>query len=156
MAVANRFPERPKRVVQPIELAAWRSDSCGLVRVLDASAERLPFGDESVDTIVSTFVLCTVDVPELALGEIARVLRPHGRLLFLEHVRAESPRLAYWRDRMHGSWRRLAEGCHCNRATVGLIRACGLELEDVQEGTWRAMPPIVRPLIAGVAAKNNG
>jgi SAM-dependent methyltransferase len=125
-------------------------------QVLDASAERLPFADETMDTIVSTFVLCTVDAPELALREIQRVLRPGGRLLFLEHVRAESPRLAYWQDRLHGSWRRFAEGCHCNRATVELIRACGLELGDVQEATWRAMPPIVRPLVAGVATKPTG
>jgi SAM-dependent methyltransferase len=125
-------------------------------RVLDASAERLPFGDETVDTVVSTFVLCTVERPDLALREIERVLRPRGRLLFLEHVRAESPRLAYWQDRLASPWRRFAEGCHCNRATVELIRACGLELGDVREASWRAMPPIVRPLLAGAATKSDG
>ncbi len=125
-------------------------------RVLDASAERLPFADETVDTIVSTLVLCTVDAPDLALREIGRVLRPRGRLLFLEHVRAESARLAGWQDRLHGPWRRFAEGCHCNRPTVELIRASGLKLGDVQEATWRAMPPIVRPLIAGAATKHDG
>ena len=53
-----------------------------------------------------------------------------------------------------GPWRRFAEGCHCNRATLELIRACGLELKDVQETSWRAMPPIVRPLITGAATKS--
>ncbi|WP_433562267.1 class I SAM-dependent methyltransferase [Nocardia sp. CA-151230] len=121
--------------------------------VLDASAEQLPFEDGTVDTVVSTLVLCTVDDPDPVLREIGRVLRPGGQLLFLEHVRSESPRLSYWQDRLAGPWRRFAEGCHCNRATLELIRASGLKLEDVQEMPWRAMPPIVRPLITGAATK---
>ncbi|MFE3227552.1 class I SAM-dependent methyltransferase [Nocardia sp. NPDC059228] len=123
-------------------------------RVLDASAEKLPFADGTVDTVVSTLVLCTVDDPDPVLREIERVLHPRGQLLFLEHVRSESPRLSAWQDRLAEPWRRFAEGCHCNRATLELIRASGLELEDVQEMSWRAMPPIVRPLITGVATKN--
>jgi len=127
-------------------------------RVVDASAERLPFADGSVDTVVSTFVLCTVDAPDLALREIARVLRPDGQLLFIEHVRSDSPTLAYWQDRLAGPWRRFARGCRCNRATAELIVTCGLELEHVSETSWHAMPPILRPLIAGRAcpAKTRG
>ncbi|MEV4128417.1 class I SAM-dependent methyltransferase [Nocardia sp. NPDC049707] len=124
-------------------------------RVLDASAERLPFTDETVDTVVSTLVLCTVDDPDPVLREIERVLRPRGQLLFIEHVRSQSPRLALWQDRLAEPWRRFAEGCHCNRATLELIRACGLELDDVQETSWRRMPPIVRPLIMGAATKSD-
>ena len=78
-------------------------------RLVDAPAERLPFADGSVDTVVSTFVLCTVDAPDLALREIARVLRPDGQLLFIEHVRSESPTLAHWQDRLAGPWRRFAQ-----------------------------------------------
>ncbi|WP_220795429.1 class I SAM-dependent methyltransferase [Streptomyces shenzhenensis] len=126
------------------------------VRVLDATAERLPFTSETVDTVVSTLVLCTVDAPDQALREIGRVLRPGGRLLFLEHVRSRSPRLASWQDRLAGPWRRFAEGCHCNRATDELIRACGLDLECAVEASWRGMPPIVWPLIIGVATKRDG
>jgi len=120
-------------------------------RVVDAGAERLPFADGSVDTIVSTFVLCTVDAPDLALREISRVLRPGGQLLFIEHVRSDSPSLAYWQDRLARPWRRFAQGCRCNRATAELIVSCGLELEQVDQASWRAMPPIVRPLVAGRA-----
>lgn len=125
-------------------------------QVIDAPAEHLPFADQTVDTVVSTFVLCTVEAPELALREIRRVLRPGGRLLFLEHVRARSPRLARWQDRLHGPWLRFAEGCHCNRATIEMIQASGLELGEVREAAWRAMPPIVRPLVAGVAIRSHG
>lgn len=124
-------------------------------RLIDAPAERLPFADASIDTVVSTLVLCTVDAPDLALREIARVLRHDGRLLFIEHVRADSPRLARWQDRMVGPWRRFARGCRCNRATQQLIGACGLELEPVSTASWRAMPRIVRPLITGQARNRN-
>jgi len=122
-------------------------------RVIDAPAERLPFADGSVDTVVSTLVLCTVDVPELALEEIVRVLRPGGQLLFIEHVLSDSPRLAAWQHRLVEPWRRFARGCHCDRATVPLIAASGLTLDDTHEASWRAMPPIVRPLVVGRAVR---
>jgi SAM-dependent methyltransferase len=122
-------------------------------RLVDAPAERLPFPDGSIDTVVSTFVLCTVDAPDLALLEIARVLKPDGQLLFIEHVRSDSPRLARWQDRLATPWRHFARGCRCNRATKELMVALGFELEDLDEPSWRAMPAIVRPLIIGRARK---
>jgi SAM-dependent methyltransferase len=91
-----------------------------------------------------------VEQPDRALAEIARVLRPGGQLLFIEHVRAESPALAWWQDRLLGPWRRFACGCRCNRATVELMRARGFEV-TASKGIWRAMPPIVRPLVIGRA-----
>ena len=103
-------------------------------RLVEAPAERLPFPDRSVDTVVSTFVLCTVDVPELALREIVRVLRPDGQFLFLEHVRSHSTRCAAWQDRLAEPWRRFARGCRCNQATTELIERCGLAVDDVHEG----------------------
>ena len=119
-------------------------------RVIDAHAEQLPFADTSIDTVVSTLVLCTVDAPDLALREIARVLRPDGQLLFIEHVRSDSATLARWQDRLAGPWQRFAEGCRCNRATLELMDACGLQLE-ARPAAWRAMPPIIRPLAVGRA-----
>ena len=107
--------------------------AAGRARLVDAPAEQLPFPDGSVDTVVSTFVLCTVDDPELALREIVRVLRPDGQFLFLEHVRSDSPRLAAWQDRLAEPWRRFARGCRCNQATAELIATCGLALDDVHE-----------------------
>ncbi len=122
-------------------------------RVIDAPAERLPFPGGSVDTVVSTLVLCTVEAPDLVLREIERVLKPDGRLLFIEHVRSDSPRLARWQDRLADPWRRFARGCRCNRATAELMVACGFELEHLDTATWHAEPPLVRPLIIGSARK---
>jgi ubiquinone/menaquinone biosynthesis C-methylase UbiE len=118
--------------------------------VVDARAEQLPLSDASVDTVVSTLVLCTVDEPERALREIARVLRPDGQLLFIEHVRASSAFLAACQDRLLGPWSRFAGGCRCNRPTVDLMRACGFTV-TVDNAVWRGMPPIVRPLMVGRA-----
>jgi SAM-dependent methyltransferase len=131
-----------------LERRVRRSDRQAVI--IDASAEQLPLADRSVDTVVCTLVLCTVEQPDRALAEIARVLRTDGRLLFIEHVRAESPALAWWQDRLLGPWRRFACGCRCNRATVELMRACGFDVE-ANKGVWRAMPPIVRPLVSGQA-----
>ncbi|GAY16866.1 class I SAM-dependent methyltransferase [Mycobacterium sp. shizuoka-1] len=119
-------------------------------RILDAPAERLPVADASVDTVVSTLVLCTVDDPESALREIARILRPGGRLLFVEHVRARSRWLATAQDALLRPWRGFAGGCVCNRPTVELMRACGFRV-DADEQVWRGMPAIVHPLVVGSA-----
>jgi SAM-dependent methyltransferase len=129
--------------------------SAGQPRVVHAPAERLPFADGSVDTVVSTLVLCSVDAPDLVLKEIARVLRHDGRLLFIEHVRSDSPGLARWQDRLERPWRTFARGCRCNRVTEKLIAAQGFELERQRQAVWRAMPPIVRPLVVGQARKHS-
>jgi ubiquinone/menaquinone biosynthesis C-methylase UbiE len=123
-----------------------------VARIVDAPAERLPLADASVDTVVSTLVLCTVNDPERTLGEIARVLRPDGQLLFVEHVRASSRFLAACQDYLLKPWRGFAGGCHCNRPTVELMRACGFAIA-ADEVVWRGMPAIVHPLIAGRATR---
>ncbi len=124
------------------------SESGTSALTLDASAEELPLESESVDTVVSTLVLCTVDFPNRALAEIARVLRPGGQFLFIEHVRSHSPRVARWQDRLETPWRRFAAGCRCNRDTIASIAAAGFatQHEDVR---WKGVPPIVSPLVVG-------
>lgn len=119
-------------------------------RIVDAPAERLPLPDASVDTVVATLVLCTVADPERALGEIARVLRPDGRMLFIEHVRARSRWLAACQDAMLRPWRAFAGGCVCNRTTLELMRRSGFRVET-HDAAWRGMPAVVRPLVVGQA-----
>lgn len=119
-------------------------------RVSDAPAERLPFADATVDTVVATLVLCTVQEPERALREVARVLRANGQLLFIEHVRARSRLLAALQGRLVKPWRGFAGGCVCNRPTLDSMRAAGFTVTS-DEGVWRAMPVIVHPLVIGRA-----
>ena len=120
-------------------------------RVVRAPAEELPLEDASFDFVVSTLVLCTVDDPARALAEIHRALKPGGRLVFLEHVRSDDPRLARWQNRLHGAWVRVAYGCHCNRETLENIERAGFSITEVEYDRMRKAPPIVRPLIAGLA-----
>lgn len=124
------------------------------IEVVDAQAERLPFADESVDTVVSTLALCTVDDPDAALYEIARVLRPGGQLLFIEHVRAGSRLLAAVQDKLAVPWRHFAGGCRCNRDTVGRMRACGFTVA-AHDVVWRGIPAIVHPLAMGRATRDH-
>ena len=105
-----------------------------------------------MDTVVSTLVLCTVDDPERALREIARVLRPDGQLLFIEHVRASSRFLAACQDYCSNRGGASRGGCRCNRPTAELMRACGFTVA-ADDAVWRGMPAIVRPLIVGRATR---
>jgi ubiquinone/menaquinone biosynthesis C-methylase UbiE len=119
--------------------------------VLRAPAEDLPFPDDSFDTVVSTLTLCTVDDQPRALREIRRVLRPGGRLLFLEHVRSDDPRQARWQDRLHGFNHYVGAGCNCNRPTLDTVRSTGFTVTELDHGELDKAPPWVRPLIIGTA-----
>jgi ubiquinone/menaquinone biosynthesis C-methylase UbiE len=123
----------------------------GPARLATAPAEALPFPDDTFDTAVATLVLCTVPDPVAAIAELARVLNPGGRLLFIEHVRADDPRTARWQDRLEKPWRFMADGCHCNRDTEANLRASSFIVESVDHGILPKSPSIVRPLIHGTA-----
>src|SRR5690348_12420605 len=118
--------------------------------VLRAPAEDLPFEDDSFDTAVSTLVLCGVDDQPRALRELRRVLRPGGRLLFLEHVRSDDPSVAHLQDRMNG-FNHFLVGCECNRPTLSSIEAAGFDVDEVGHTELPKAPRFTRPAIVGVA-----
>jgi SAM-dependent methyltransferase len=115
-------------------------------------AEELPFEDDSFDTVVSTLVLCTVSDPRRAVAEIARVLRPDGRFLFLEHVRSDKRWRQALQRRSVRPWAAFADGCQCDRPTLETIEAA-LHVESVDRGSWRGMPTIIKPLVWGSAVE---
>ena len=121
--------------------------------VVVTPAEDLPFDDDSFDTVVATLVLCTVGNPQKALAEARRVLVEGGRLLFIEHVRSTSRRRAWWQDRLERPWGFFAAGCHPNRATDQLLADAGFWIDSIERTKLPKAPPIVRPLIRGVAQR---
>lgn len=133
-----------------VRLAARAATLGPHAHVVTASAEELPFADDSFDTVVATLVFCTVPDAERAIAEVRRVLKPGGQLLFIEHVRSDSPRLARWQDRLHKPWFAFGDGCNCNRPVLDLLRG-GVSIERVDSATWRGMPRIVHPLVYGKA-----
>lgn len=117
--------------------------------IVQAPAEDLPFEDASFDTVVSTLVLCGVD-QERSLGEVRRVLRPGGRLLFLEHVRSDDAAVARLQDRVN-RLNRFLVGCECNRETLAAIEAAGFTISRVEQTTMPEAPKFVRPAVVGAA-----
>ncbi len=124
------------------------------VRVVAAPAEALPVPDASVDTVVSTLVLCTVPDVDAALREVARVLRPGGRLLVLEHVRAAEGSRARVQDLVTPLWRILADGCHPNRDILAALEASPLAVEAVEHGRLPKASGIVEPLLIARARRS--
>jgi SAM-dependent methyltransferase len=104
------------------------------VEWLEGQAEAIPLGPGIADTVVTTWTLCSIADPIRALGEVRRVLKPGGRLLFIEHGQAPDPGVRRWQARLTPTWRRVAGGCHLDRPIDGLLLAAGLELETLSTG----------------------
>jgi len=124
------------------------------VEVSDASLGALPMAAASFDVVVSTLVLCSVPDQPAALADAYRVLRPGGRLVFIEHVAAEAnPARLWWQHFVEPLWRRLAGNCHLTRRTEEALVAAGFTIDRIQRESIRKVMPLVRPSIRGVARK---
>ena len=116
--------------------------AAGPVELIEGSAEDIPLGDRSIDTVVTTRTMCSIpDVPK-ALGEMRRVLKPNGRLLFVEHGRAPEARIRWWQDRLTPAWKCLGGGCHLNRAISQMVEEAGFRIERLDTGYMRGPKPM--------------
>lgn len=120
------------------------------VEFVQASAESIPAPEDAFDTVVMTWTLCTIGQPEKALAEIARVLKPAGRLIFVEHGRSPESNVGAWQDRLNPVWRPLAGGCNMNRPIDQLIRSTGFAIKQIDTG-YSSGPKILSYLYKGIA-----
>jgi ubiquinone/menaquinone biosynthesis C-methylase UbiE len=153
------YPATVDRVlaVEPSELgrrlAAKRVAATRIpIEYVGLDGEALPIDDRSVDHVLSTWTLCTIPDVARALGEIRRVLRPHGMLHFLEHGRAPDPRVQRWQDRLTPWQRRIAGGCHLNRAIDRLLLDAGLAIERLENFSMKG-PKAFGYMYEGIAVK---
>ncbi len=117
-----------------LKRARWRAAAFGRsTTLLVGRAEELPFADQSFDTVIVSFVFCTVADPVRALCEVRRVLKPGGQLRLLEHVRVRNPVGAKVQDLLTPLWKHIANGCHLNRDTLSLVQSNGFRTESVRE-----------------------
>jgi ubiquinone/menaquinone biosynthesis C-methylase UbiE len=121
------------------------------VELVEGSAEALPVDDASVDTVVTTWTLCTIPDATKALRAARRVLRPAGKLLFVEHGRAPEPGVVRWQDRLDPIWSHLAGGCHLNRRIDALIADAGFRIDRL-ENSRVPVPKTHTFLYEGVAS----
>ena len=115
--------------------ALERSATCRFpVEYLGLRGEEIPLPDESMDSIVLTYTLCSIAEPDKALAEMRRVLKPDGKLLFCEHGKSASERVYRWQRRVTPLWKRLVGGCHLDRDIPGLIGTSGFRVVEMDSG----------------------
>jgi ubiquinone/menaquinone biosynthesis C-methylase UbiE len=120
------------------------------VALAQGSAERIPLRDRTVDTVVMTWTACSIPDVTGALAEMRRVLKPSGRLLFVEHGRSPEPGVARWQDRLTPPWRRISGGCHLNRKIEALLVEAGFRLDRLETGYIRG-PKLMTFMYEGTA-----
>jgi ubiquinone/menaquinone biosynthesis C-methylase UbiE len=109
---------------------------------IEGSAEAIPLQNESVDTVVTTWTLCSIPDAHRALREAHRVLKPGGHLLFVEHGRAPEAGVRWWQDQLTPAWKRLGGGCHLNRAIAMLIEGAGFQFDKCETGYMPGPKPL--------------
>ncbi len=118
-----------------------------------AFAEALPCEDHAYDAIVCTLVLCSVREPAAAVAEFARVLRPGGQLLLIEHVAAEDPAGLRWQRWLEPLWHRCAGNCHLTRDPLPALRGAGFDVDGLSRGELPGARGPFRPAVRGVARR---
>ena len=125
------------------ELAAERAAHLEFdVEFIGLPGEQIPLEDESVDTVLVTFALCTIPDPIAALHGMARVLRPQGKLIFCEHGHAPDSGVSKWQDRINPMWRRIVGGCNLNRNIPQLLTQGGFAIDELEQMYLPSTPKV--------------
>ena len=132
--------ERIARAHFPVERTTLRADGA------------LPFDAGRFDCIVTTFTLCSIRDPAVALAEMLRVLKPGGRYAFIEHGRAENASTQRWQDRLNPIWRRLVDGCNINRPIDRLVETAGFSLSSLERFRYKG-PALITQMYRGIATR---
>ena len=122
-------------------------------KLIEGSAQAIPLDAGSVDTVVTTWTLCTIVDVAAALAEVRRVLKPDGKLLLVEHGLAPDENIQKWQHRLTPMWRRLAGGCHLNRPIADLVRDAGFRMDYLQTGYMPGPKPMTF-MYEGVALRH--
>ena len=112
------------------------------VELVEQAAEEIPFDAGSFDTLVMTWTLCSIAEPLAALGEMRRVMKPDGALIFVEHGLAPDRRVEAWQHRLNPVWKRLAGGCNLDRRIDALIRDAGFAIAALETGYVKGPKPM--------------
>lgn len=143
------YTDKAERVIgldpspQLLEMArAVRDRAARPVELLEGSAEAIPLEDRSIDTVVTTWTLCTIPEVGRALAEMRRVLRPGGQLLFVEHGRSPDRGVRRWQDRLNPMWKRIGGGCNLNRGIAELIETAGFRMDRLETGYMKGPKPM--------------
>lgn len=147
ITTADINPGMSRRARRRIEKSSIQVDS----RVL--TAEYLPLDDESFDTVVCTWTLCSIEDPAKALSEIRRILRPQGKFLFVEHGASKDEAVKKWQDRLNPLWKRIGVGCNLNRDAHSLISDAKFTISDLDTFYMQGDPRWLGYTYQGVATK---
>src|SRR3954447_8153425 len=112
------------------------------VTFIEGSAAAIPIEDKSIDTVVTTWTLCTIPDAARALSEMRRVLKPSGRLLFVEHGMAPETSVRSWQNWLTPAWKRISGGCHLNRPIGSMIAGAGFNFERLETGYMPGLKPM--------------
>jgi ubiquinone/menaquinone biosynthesis C-methylase UbiE len=111
-------------------------------KLIEASAESIPLEDHSIDTVVTSWTLCTIPDVSAALAEMRRILKPTGQLLLVEHGLAPDEKVRRWQHRLTPVWKQIAGGCHLDRPIAELVRNAGFRIDRLETGYMRGPKPM--------------
>lgn len=141
----SHLVKRVRGVDPSVELqrmARKRIGSTDVEFLLQSAENPLPLASGSIDTVVLTWTLCSIPEPQKALQEMKRVLRPDGKLIFVEHGRAPDFGVAAWQDRLTPIWKHIGGGCHLNRKIDEIIRLAGFRIPELTTSYIRGPRPM--------------